>query len=145
MPILRADAPCLESSTADGISAAKSPIIMRHGDRRTEHRPEQEGQLHLAHAEPPRVGENAEEQHTGSDERPEEPREARIDRGMRDESDGGRGHNDAVGDYPVLSVDDREDDEHRAEAGGERGPGGGAERQRSTRRPAPAVTTSTAG
>ena len=78
-PIFRAAPPCRDTRTAAGTSAAKRPIISADRHRGTEHRTEKERQLHVSHAEPLGIGEHDEEERAGGDERPCEPRGARVD------------------------------------------------------------------
>ena len=117
-----AEAPCRDTRTAAGTSAAKSPSISATVTDAPSIGAEKQRELDVAHPETLRVCEHDEEQRTRRDERPGEPRRARVDRGLRDESaTAAAGRTMRFGHDPLVGVDHREHDEHRAEPGGERG------------------------
>ena len=84
---MRAAAPCLDDEDGSRNERGEKADHQRDRDRRAEHRAEQERELHVAHPEPLRVREDDEEERAGGDERPHEPRGARVDRRVRDERD----------------------------------------------------------
>ena len=83
--------------------------------------PHQKRELHVPHAHSRRVGEHREEEEERRAERAEQPCDAGLAQGLRDEHEHRRGQDDPVGDDPVLEIDGRDRDEDAAEEGGDGG------------------------